>query len=213
MSTEKNTEEKTRLHARNKNRENYDLAALIQVEPDLRNHITPNKYGNDSVDFANPSAVKLLNKAILNHYYGIKNWDFPEENLVPPIPGRADYLHYMADLLSQSNFGSSPEGDEVTGLDIGVGANCIYPIIGVMEYGWKFIGSDIDAQSIQSAQKIVDSNPELKDKITIKLQENQRSFFDGIINEEEKIDFTLCNPPSILRRKKRGKERKRSCEI
>src|SRR5690606_16439031 len=187
--------EKTRLHIRNKNRERYDLNALKEAEPALSNHIKPNKYGDDSVDFASPEAVKLLNKALLNHYYGIRNWDFPAENLCPPIPGRADYLHYMADLLGQSNFGSVPTGDKISALDIGVGASCIYPIIGATEYGWNFVGFDIDAQSVESAQKIVEANDALNGKIEIKLQTNPEAFFKNIISEDDKIDLTVCNPP------------------
>lgn len=195
MSADKNTPEKTRLHFRNKNRESYDLDALKVAVPQLAEHITPNKYGAESVDFANPVAVKLLNKALLHHYYGIENWDFPEENLCPPIPGRADYLHHMADLLTQSNFGTVPPGDQITGLDVGVGANCIYPIIGVSEYGWNFIGSDIEPKSIESALKIVAANPSLQDKIDLRLQENSEWFFAGILSGEDKVDFTICNPP------------------
>ena len=195
MSTEKNIQEKVRLHIRNKNRERYDLDALKVAVPELADHIKINKYDAESVDFANPVAVKLLNKALLNHYYGIKNWEFPAENLVPPIPGRADYLHYMADLLDQSNFGDLPEGDKITVLDIGVGASCIYPIIGVTEYGWNFIGSDIDAQSIESSTNIANSNPSLEGKVECRLQENPKAFFAGILSDEEKIDFSMCNPP------------------
>ena len=195
MSTEKNTQEKVRLHIRNKNRERYDLEALKVAVPELADHITINKYDAESVDFANPVAVKLLNKALLNHYYGIKNWDFPAENLVPPIPGRADYLHYMADLLGQSNFGDLPEGDTIKVLDIGVGASCIYPIIGVTEYGWNFIGSDIDVQSIESSTNIVNSNPSLEGKVECRLQEDPKAFFTGILSNDEKIDFSMCNPP------------------
>ena len=195
MSAEKNIQEKVRLHIRNKNRERYDLDALKIAVPELANHITTNKYSAESVDFANPVAVKLLNKALLNHYYGIKNWDFPEDNLVPPIPGRADYLHYMADLLGQSNFGDLPEGDKIKVLDIGVGASCIYPIIGATEYGWNFIGSDIDQNSVESAKNIVNSNSNLEGKIDIRLQENPSALFKGILNSDEKIDFSICNPP------------------
>lgn len=195
MSTEKNTQEKVRLHIRNKNRERYDLEALKVAVPELADHITINKYDAESVDFANPVAVKLLNKALLNHYYGIKNWEFPPENLVPPIPGRADYLHYMADLLGQSNFGDLPEGDTIKVLDIGVGASCIYPIIGVTEYGWNFIGSDIDAQSIESSTDIINSNPSLEGKVECRLQEDPKAFFTGILSNDEKIDFSMCNPP------------------
>ena len=195
MSPEKNQPIKTRLHSRNKNRERYDLSALIISNPELVNYIKPNKYGEDSVDFSNPLAVKLLNKALLNYYYGIKNWEFPDENLCPPIPGRADYIHHIADLLGVSNMGTIPIGDKITCFDIGVGANCIYPIIGVTEYDWNFIASDIDPKSIDSAKNIVNSNPTLKDKIECRLQEIPTDVFYGIIDREEKIDLSVCNPP------------------
>ncbi|HVA98844.1 MAG TPA: RlmF-related methyltransferase, partial [Bacteroidia bacterium] len=118
MSSEKNKQEKTRLHSRNKNRERYDLSALIIANPELKNYIMPNKFGVESVDFSNPFVVKLLNKAILNYYYGIKNWEFPDENLCPPIPGRADYIHHIADLLGENDFGTIPKGDKITCLDV-----------------------------------------------------------------------------------------------
>lgn len=195
MSSEKSNQEKTTLHPRNKNRERYDLSALIVAVPELANYVKPNKYGDDSVDFASPVAVKLLNKALLNHYYGIKDWEFPEENLCPPIPGRADYIHYMADLLKESNFGRQPAGDKITVLDVGVGASCIYPILGVTEYDWNFTGSDIDPKSVASAQHIADANVSLKDKIELKLQKNTRYVFQDIIGADDKFDLTVCNPP------------------
>lgn len=125
MSSEKSQQEKTMLHLRNKNRKNYDFKALINTNPELENYIKPNKYGNDSVNFSNPVAVKILNKAILNHYYEIKYWEFPNENLCPPIPGRADYIHYMADLLRENNSDIFPAGNKITCFDIGIGASCI----------------------------------------------------------------------------------------
>jgi len=195
MSSQRNPQEKTRLHSRNKNRERYDLRALINTTPELANFIKPNKLGADSIDFANPKAVKLLNKALLNHYYGIKNWDFPDENLCPPIPGRADYLHHIADLLGDNNGGTIPKGEAITCLDIGVGASCIYPIIGVTEYNWNFIGSEIDPKSIGSAEQIINTNPSLKGKIECRLQKDPIDLFQGIISEEDKIDLSICNPP------------------
>jgi 23S rRNA (adenine1618-N6)-methyltransferase len=195
MTIEKQTKEKHRLHPRNKNRDRYDLAALISVLPELLEYVTPNKFGDDSVDFSNPKAVKLLNKALLNHYYDIKHWEFPDENLCPPIPGRVDYIHYMADLLAEFNFGRIPKGEMITCLDVGVGANCIYPLLGVTEYGWNFIGSDVDPKSIESANKIAQANPSLKDKIECRLQKNPKDLFYGIIGKEDKIDLSICNPP------------------
>lgn len=195
MPSPKQKQEKSRLHPRNRNRERYDLKALTVAIPELVHHIKPNKYGADSVDFANPVAVKLLNQALLHHYYGIEHWNFPDKNLCPPIPGRADYVHHVADLLASSNFGKIPKGDQVSCLDVGVGASCIYPILGVVEYGWSFVGSDISPESIASAQSIVEANSVLRGKVECRLQENSRLMFQGVLKKEEKIDLTICNPP------------------
>jgi len=189
------SEKKSRLHHRNKNRENYDLVALTASYPELKNYIIPNKLGENTIDFLNPKAVKILNQGILNQYYGINKWEFPEENLCPPIPGRADYIHHVADLLSEFNFGKIPIGNKITCLDIGLGASCIYPIIGVTEYNWKFIGTDINSKSINSAQNIVNSNPLIKGKIECRLQKNPEFIFRGIISENDKIDVVISNPP------------------
>jgi 23S rRNA (adenine1618-N6)-methyltransferase len=195
MALNKPSHEKTRLHFKNKNRERYDLAALIAAVPDLKAFVSPNRSGEDSIDFSNPKAVKLLNKALLFHYYGIQFWDFPDENLTPPIPGRADYIHYMAELLGENNFGRIPTGHKITCYDVGVGASCIYPIVGVIEYGWQFIGSDINPKSVEIAQQIVAENPLLDGKVTCVLQKNPKDIFYGVINKVDKIDLMICNPP------------------
>ena len=67
-------------------------------------------------------------------------------------------MHHMSDLLSENNLDKIPRGDKVICLDVGIGASCIYPLIGVTEYGWRFIGSDIDPKSISSAKNIINSN-------------------------------------------------------
>ena len=188
-------QQQSKLHARNKNRERYDLNALSVATPELKAHVRPNKFGVQSIDFSNPRAVKLLNKAILNHYYGIKYWEFPDQNLCPPIPGRADYIHHIADLISENNSGTVPTGKKITCLDVGLGASCIYPIIGATEYGWQFIGSDIESKSIASAQHIVNSNSSIKEMVECRLQKYTSAIFYGVINKEEKIDITICNPP------------------
>lgn len=195
MAAENKKSEKSRLHIRNRNRERYDLKALKAAVPELEPYLTVNKYGDESVDFAHPEAVRLLNTALLKHYYGIQHWDFPADHLCPPIPGRADYLHYMADLLEQSNFGSLPHGDKITVLDVGVGASCIYPLLGVTEYGWNFIGSDTEEASIASAAAIATANEALTSRIDIRLQADPSHIFQGILREGEKIDLTFCNPP------------------
>lgn len=193
MSSE--NQKKSRLHPRNKNKNKYDLKALTKISRDLKSFIQPNKYGMESIDFSDARAVKSLNTAILNHYYGIKFWNFPAQNLTPPIPGRADYIHHIADLLAEGNSGTTPQGDQITCLDIGVGASCIYPIIGVIEYGWNFIGADVDPKSIASSENIIKENLSLKGKIECRLQTNPKNIFFGIMEKDEKIDITICNPP------------------
>ena len=210
MSSENPKQEKSRLHSRNKNREKYDIGALIISNPKLKDHIIPNRSGENSIDFSNPLSVKVLNQALLNHYYGIKNWEFPDENLCPPIPGRADYIHHIADLLGENNSGTIPTGDKITCLDVGIGASCIYPIIGVTEYDWKFIGSDIDPKAIASAQNIIDSNSEIKDKVECRLQKKSKQVLQSIITKKDKIDLIICNPPfhSSLAEAQKGSRRK-----
>ena len=187
--------EKTELHARNKNRERYDFKLLITTSPELAKYVKLNAYGDESIDFANPKAVKWLNKALLKHYYGVEYWDIPTGYLCPPIPGRADYIHHIADLLGNSNNGKIPIGFKVKCMDIGVGASCVFPIIGNKEYGWSFVGSDIDAAAIESARKICNNNARLTNQISLTLQENPNDIFHGVMLRNEPIDVTICNPP------------------
>jgi len=187
--------EKPGLHPRNRHRERYDFEKLIESCPGLGPFVKVNVYDNESIDFFNPEAVKMLNKALLAHFYGIEHWDIPSGFLCPPIPGRADYIHYLADLLGSSNHGKIPTGDRVRCLDIGVGASCIYPVIGNREYGWSFIGADIDPVSIESAGRIIEMNPILNGEISLRLQPNPKDIFKSIIKQDEHFDLTICNPP------------------
>jgi len=186
---------KDKLHPRNKHRERYDFKQLIKSCPELDQFVKLNAYKNESIDFFNPQAVKMLNTALLKHFYNIDSWDVPQGYLCPPIPGRADYIHHIADLLNIDKKEILRNGIQIRCLDIGVGASCIYPIIGNMEYGWTFVGSDTDPTAIHSANKIIDQNPSLKGKIELRLQSNPRNIFQGIIRKEECFDMTICNPP------------------
>lgn len=158
--------------------------------PELKKYLVKNKFnGEDTIDFGNSEAVKYLNKAILKSVYNVTYWDIPKDYLCPPIPGRADYIHYAADLLE------SPGRNELIKiLDIGTGANCVYPLIGNAEYGWNFVGTDIDSGALESAQKIVNEN-HLEKKIELRLQISRKNIFKGIIKPEDKFDLTICNPP------------------
>lgn len=183
---------KSNLHPRSKHRERYDFASLISTCAALKPFIQVNKFGDESIDFSNPLAVKTLNQALLQHFYGIEYWDIPANFLTPPIPGRADYVHYLADLIDQK---LTVKNGKIRCLDIGVGANCIYPIIGVTVYNWQIVGAEIEPKALVAAQKIVDSNEVLRGNIELRLQANVKSIFTGIIAPQDRFDVTICNPP------------------
>ena len=187
--------EKHSLHPRNLHRFKYDFDKLIASYPSLQAFVFVNEYQTETIDFSNPEAVKALNKALLLSDYDIQEWDIPENYLCPPIPGRADYIHYIADLLAESNQGEVPLGEHIVGLDVGIGANCIYPIIGNHEYGWSFVGTDIDEKALQNCKKIITQNPKLIDVISLQLQVEPRYIFKNIMLAEDKFAFTICNPP------------------
>ncbi|WP_232285982.1 23S rRNA (adenine(1618)-N(6))-methyltransferase RlmF [Pseudomonas fulva] len=187
--------DKGQLHPRNRHQGRYDFPALIKASPELAAFVIINPYGNQSIDFANPAAVKVFNRALLKQFYGIKHWDIPADYLCPPIPGRADYLHYLADLLAGENGGETPRGRCVRALDIGVGANCIYPLLGACEYGWRFLGTDIAPEAIASATNIVQANPGMGEQIELRLQPNSGHVFTGLLKPDERFELTLCNPP------------------
>lgn len=196
MNTKPNTssDENGGLHPRNKHRGRYDFKELTHICPDLKPYVFINKFNSETIDFTNALAVKALNQALLAQFYGITYWDIPKNYLCPPIPGRADYIHNIADVLASGNGGIIPAGKSVKVLDIGVGANCIYPLIGHKEYGWSFIGSDSDPVAIKIASQIVKSN-DLSHAIECRHQANSSNIFKGIIKPNEIVDITMCNPP------------------
>ena len=188
------SELKDKLHPRNKHKYRYNFPELTVSLPALSGFIAFNAFGELSIDFKNPAAVKMLNKALLKHFYNLAFWEIPAGYLCPPIPGRADYIHYLADLLASVNNEIIPRGKFVKVLDIGVGANCIYPLIGHAEYGWNLVGSEIDQVAILSAKNIVKENS-LSDTIRIRKQSSAKHIFTDIIHPGETFDLTICNPP------------------
>jgi 23S rRNA (adenine1618-N6)-methyltransferase len=191
----KNTVIKKSLHPRNLHKGRYDFPQLIKQCTALNTYLQTNPKGELTVDFSEPQAVLLLNQALLKQFYKVDFWQLPEGYLCPPIPGRADYIHYLADLLGETFNGEIPTGKKVKVLDIGTGANCIYPILASQSYGWSVIGSDIDPISVKMADLIIKSNANLTPYIKVRLQKNEQAIFNGIINAKDKFLLTLCNPP------------------
>lgn len=201
---------KESLHPRNRHRGRYDFAALVASWPELAPFVRPNAYGDTSIDFADPLAVKVLNRAILKQFYGTDGWDLPAGYLCPAIPGRADLIHHLADLLAEANGGVVPRGEGVSLIDLGVGANCVYPLIGQAEYGWSFLGTDIDEVSLTNAAAIAEANPALDEVLELRWQRTPQQLLRGVVRSPERFDATICNPPfhASLSAAKQGTHRK-----
>jgi 23S rRNA (adenine1618-N6)-methyltransferase len=185
---------KEQLHPRNRFREGYDFPRLSAGSPSLQRFVAANAYGDLSIDYANPDAVKALNRALLEDAYGIEAWDLPPGYLCPAIPGRSDYLHHLADLPGIGDAMKAGRRPVVV-LDVGTGASCIYPLIGAREYGWRFVGSEVDPVALRWARKLVAANPAVADLIECRAQQSPLSCFNGVTKAGESFDLSMCNPP------------------
>lgn len=187
---------KQQLHKNNLHQEGYDFELLKKSHVLLSHFIVKNSYNQqDTINFSDSEAVKALNFALLKAYYQITYWDIPIGYLCPPIPGRVDYIHYLNDLLSNTEESLVAIKKTITVLDIGTGASCIYPLLGQRVYGWQFTASDIDPVSIKVANEIVQANKGLNKSIECRLQKNSDAIFNNIIQPNEFYHLTLCNPP------------------
>lgn len=186
---------KDKLHPRSFHNKPYNFQELIVKVPELKQFIVKNREAIDTILFADPKAVYYLNKALLLHFYNLNFWDIPNQNLVPPIPGRADYIHYLADLLKVD------DSCKTSILDIGTGASLVYPLIGSSIYHWNFVATDIEPKSIEIAQKIINENVHLSSKIELRHQPDQKKILSGIITKNDYFDAVMCNPPFFKSKK------------
>lgn len=177
------------MHKNSLHNTKYNFDELVKNHDALQAHVFTNDYHTQTIDFSNPEAVKALNTALLATHYDLKFWEFPDENLCPPIPSRADYMHHLADLLRRSHLDT-----DITILDVGTGATAIYPLLGNAIYKWHFVGTDIDEKSLKIAQNIIDKN-NLAAAITLRLQPDHQHILKGIIKPSDKFTASVCNPP------------------
>jgi len=199
------------LHPLNPHQGDYDFDDLVKRQPQLAAYLKKRPDGKTTLDFSQDQAVKLLNQALLQQVYGVQHWDIPAGYLCPPVPGRADYVCRIHDLLSEQGLissnavtekaahkniaGTNIKGKNITGLDIGTGANVIYPIVGSQLFNWKFVGAELDATAFNTAKTLVALNKNLTPFIKVRRQQQAKHIFEGIIQADDYFDFTLCNPP------------------
>ena len=198
------------MHAQNPYCDRYELKRLASHHPQLLDHIVLNPSGEETIDFSNSTAVYELNKAMLLMDFKVDNYELPMGYLIPPIPGRLDYLlHLQAFFSKQFNI---DKNTKLRGLDIGAGANGIFCVLGSQHFNWTMVGSECDAKAVEIASANMKHTKTLKENIEIRHQENKSFLFKNIIHSDEHFDFTVCNPPFHTSKEEalRGSQRKLS---
>lgn len=158
----------------------YDLKLLCKKVPELE-AFTSSDYSRIQLDTS--KAVKYLNQALLLSNLNLSYWDFPDRHLTPAFPSRFEYLNIIQKEV--------PKIKKI--FDIGTGATIIYPLIAVQKFGWEVCASEIDPSSLQIAKTIISKND--LDKITLRYQNKPRQILNGVIEENESFDISVCNPP------------------
>ncbi|KAI5059362.1 hypothetical protein GOP47_0025681 [Adiantum capillus-veneris] len=189
----KRKREKRSMHPFNKYAENPpDFNLLASRYPSFKEYVSYTPNGRAKIDWTDFNATRELTRVLLEHDFGI-HWWIPDGQLCPTVPNRANYIHWIQDLLT--NFPAPWHAiaeDSILGLDIGTGANCIYPLLGAAIHGWHFIGTDATDTALEWAQWNVQQNSHLAGLISIRSVTDHSKRKHGVIDNEEKKD-EKCN--------------------
>lgn len=195
------------MGARGTNAPRYDFEALARADEAFAAVVTRRtcaKTGKTTygVDFTDWTSTKALTGAILRVEHGVAGWDVPRGHLVPTATNRTRYLEWLEKLYRLSS-PSEACGDENAGvarvLDVGTGASVIYPLLGASTFGWRFVGTDVTDEALESARENLRKNPHLEPLIEIRDARDEDGSRDrilrGVVEEGERFTFCMCNPP------------------
>ncbi|XP_021497794.1 RNA N6-adenosine-methyltransferase METTL16 [Meriones unguiculatus] len=180
------------MHARNRYKDKPpDFAYLASKYPDFKQHIQINLNGRVSLNFKDPEAVRALTCTLLREDFGL-SIDIPLERLIPTVPLRLNYIHWVEDLIGHQD---SDKSTLRRGIDIGTGASCIYPLLGATLNGWYFLATEVDDMCFNYAKKNVEQN-NLSELIKVVKVPQKTLLMDALKEESEIVyDFCMCNPP------------------
>lgn len=183
-----------------------DFKELAVKNAAFRAAVSQDLKGRVVVDFTNPRCLKALTCALLKEDFGI-DIEIPDDRLVPAVPQRLNYILWIEDLLD--GVGSPGSAGGVTGLDVGTGSSCVYPLLGAKLKGWRFYASEIDATNVKYASANVRRN-EFQESIKV-VQVDGSTILKDVVSSaraalgsesreagqdrEELFDFCMCNPP------------------
>lgn len=176
------------MHPRNRYKDKPpDFAYLASKYPDFQQHVHTSLTGRPMVNFKEPEAVRALTCTLLKEDFGL-TIEIPLERLIPTVPLRLNYIHWVEDLIDGQK---QPR----RGIDIGTGASCIYPLLGATMNGWYFLATEVDDICFDYAKKNVEQN-NLSDLVKVVKVPQKTLLMDALKEETEIIyDFCMCNPP------------------
>ncbi|CAH1230766.1 METTL16 [Branchiostoma lanceolatum] len=185
------------MHPRNKYKNNPpDFATLAKKYPDFAQYVTYNKSETRGfINFKEPEAMRCLTCTLLKEDFGLEV-EIPNDRLIPTLPLRLNYIHWIEDLLEGMGDVMKAAGDsgKVTGIDIGAGACCIYPLLGCTLNSWNFLATEVDPTSFTYAVNNVSRNNK-QDNITVKHVQRDEGLLKVLEEDETRYDFCMCNPP------------------
>ncbi|OON14566.1 hypothetical protein X801_09641, partial [Opisthorchis viverrini] len=151
------------------------------------------EHGRVSLDFKIPAHLSALSKALLLEDFNL-NVEFPLDRLVPTVPLRLNYILWLEDVIKSF----TKPTDQVVILDIGVGASCIYPLLGAKCNGWRFVGTEIDARNMSVACSNVQRNS-LQNLVKLIQIKDGASSLDAVFSHgtppESYLTAVMANPP------------------
>ncbi|KAM6933004.1 RNA N(6)-adenosine-methyltransferase mettl16 [Xenentodon cancila] len=176
------------MHPRNRYKDKPpDFAYLASKYPDFQQHVHTSLTGRPVVNFKEPEAVRALTCTLLKEDFGL-SIEIPLERLIPTVPLRLNYIHWVEDLIDGQK---QPR----RGIDIGTGASCIYPLLGATMNGWYFLATEVDDICFDYAKKNVEQN-NLSELIKVVKVPQKTLLMDALKEETEIVyDFCMCNPP------------------
>lgn len=176
------------MHPRNIYKEKKPNFRELAVKyPEFRRHASQETSGKVTINFKEPDALRALSTALLKEDFGL-DVNIPADRLVPTIPLRLNYIHWIEDILKTT------WNDKIRGIDVGTGASCIYPLLGARMNGWKFLASEQDEKSTISARKNVEQNG-LQHLIQVENVQIDSGLKELLPENDAAYDFCMCNPP------------------
>eukprot|EP01135_Chromosphaera_perkinsii_P007234 Nk52_evm42s745 gene=Nk52_evmTU42s745 len=157
------------------------------------------------LDLEDDETLRVLTEATFRVLFHL-TVKVPQGNLIPRIPARMTYVHFIRSLLEAT---ATPPGlgspISRVGIDIGTGPLCVYALLGRACAGWKFVGADVDPQSLANARRVLDENNIGEGEILL-VQNPPGRFVAPAVEvlgkasgemggERSLADFCMCNPP------------------